>query len=113
MPVDIKLTRRAPEHQRLRGGGLRRLPGRRHRARAARGCNFSFKAINAEAAGAAGVIIFNQGDTIGAGDRFGLFNPTLGGTDVVDIPVVGTTFAAGSPWPSRVRRHGSPSTSAR
>ena len=57
-------------------------------------CNFSVKAINAEAAGAAGAVIFNQGDP-GAGDRFGLFNPTLGGADVVDIPVVGTTFAAG------------------
>ena len=59
------------------------------------GCNFSFKAINAEAAGAAAAILFNQGDTIGAGDRFGPLNPTLGGEDVVDIPTVGTSFDAG------------------
>ncbi len=59
------------------------------------GCNFSFKAINAEAAGAEAVVIFNQGDTIGAGDRFGVFTGTLGGTNVVDIPVVGASFANG------------------
>jgi Zn-dependent M28 family amino/carboxypeptidase len=59
------------------------------------GCNFSVKAINAEAAGAGGVVIFNQGDSIGPGDRFGAVNATLGGPNVVDIPVVGTTFDAG------------------
>ena len=59
------------------------------------GCNFSFKALNAEAAGAEAVIIFNQGDTVGAGDRFGLVTGTLGGTNVVDIPVVGASFAQG------------------
>jgi Zn-dependent M28 family amino/carboxypeptidase len=58
-------------------------------------CPFADKALNAEAAGAAGVVLFNQGDTIGAGDRFGPLNPTLGGPDVVDIPVVGTSFDAG------------------
>jgi Zn-dependent M28 family amino/carboxypeptidase len=58
-------------------------------------CNFSFKAINAEAAGAEAVIIFNQGDTIGTGDRTGLFIGTLGGPNVVDIPVLGASFAQG------------------
>lgn len=61
-------------------------------------CNFSVKAINAEAAGASAVIIFNQGDTAAA-DRNGVINPTLGPTPenptVVDIPVVGTSFGAG------------------
>ncbi|WP_336921719.1 M28 family metallopeptidase [Aquipuribacter sp. SD81] len=57
-------------------------------------CSFAIKALNAEAAGAAGVIIFNQGDT-DAVDRNNAINPTLGGDDIVDIPVVGTTFAAG------------------
>jgi Zn-dependent M28 family amino/carboxypeptidase len=59
------------------------------------GCNYSFKAINAEAAGAEAVIIFNQGDTVGAGDRFGLVIGTLGGPAVVDIAVVGASFEQG------------------
>ncbi|HEY0168602.1 MAG TPA: M28 family peptidase [Jatrophihabitans sp.] len=60
-------------------------------------CNFTFKAINAEAAGAEAVIIFNQGDTIGAGDRTGLFIGTLGGggDNIVGIPVLGASFANG------------------
>ena len=56
-------------------------------------CPFAVKALNARAAGAAGVVIFNQGGGT-PGDRFGPVNPTLGG-QVVDIPVVGTSFAAG------------------
>jgi Zn-dependent M28 family amino/carboxypeptidase len=58
------------------------------------GCNFTFKAQNAEAAGAEAVIIFNQGDT-SPGDRVGLIVGTLGGANVVDIPVVGASFAQG------------------
>ena len=59
------------------------------------GCNFSVKALNAEAAGAEAVVVFNQGDTVGAGDRFGLVQGTLGGDNVVGIPVVGASFAQG------------------
>lgn len=55
-------------------------------------CNFSVKALNAEAAGAEAVIIFNQGDTPLRED---LIVGTLGGTNVVAIPVVGASFAAG------------------
>lgn len=55
-------------------------------------CNFSVKALNAEAAGATAVIIFNQGNTP---DREGLIIGTLGGTNVVGIPVVGASFADG------------------
>ena len=58
------------------------------------GCGFNVKALNAEAAGAEAVIIFNQGDA-SAGDRFGLIVGTLGGPNVVDIPVVGASFAQG------------------
>jgi len=54
-------------------------------------CNFSDKAINAEAAGAVGVIIFNEGNTP---DREPLFGGTLGGI-VVSIPVVSASFALG------------------
>lgn len=55
-------------------------------------CNFSVKAINAEAAGAVAVVIFNQGNSP---DREGLITGTLGGNDIVGIPVVGGSFADG------------------
>ncbi|MBE7556977.1 MAG: M20/M25/M40 family metallo-hydrolase [Anaerolineales bacterium] len=53
-------------------------------------CNFSVKVENAAAAGAAGVIIFNEGQ---AGRTEG-FNGTLGGP-VANIPSVGASFAIG------------------
>ncbi|MDQ1743677.1 MAG: hypothetical protein QOE23_2016 [Pseudonocardiales bacterium] len=55
-------------------------------------CNFAVKALNAEAAGAEAVIIFNQGN---APDRLDLIVGTLGGDKVVGIPVVGASFAQG------------------
>jgi Zn-dependent M28 family amino/carboxypeptidase len=55
-------------------------------------CSFADKALNAQAAGAEAVIIFNQGNTP---DRLGLIVGTLGGEDIVDIPVVGASFAQG------------------
>jgi len=55
-------------------------------------CTFADKATNAQAAGASAVIIFNQGDTP---LRLDLIVGTLGGTNVVDIPVVGASFADG------------------
>ena len=55
-------------------------------------CTFATKALNAEAAGASAVIIFNQGNTP---EREGLIVGTLGGLDIVDIPVVGASFADG------------------
>jgi Zn-dependent M28 family amino/carboxypeptidase len=57
-------------------------------------CSFLIKAQNAQAAGASAVVIFNQGDSIGPGDRFGPVNPTLA-PFVASIPVVGTSFDAG------------------
>jgi Zn-dependent M28 family amino/carboxypeptidase len=56
-------------------------------------CIFADKALNAQAAGAEAVIIFNQGNEP---TREGLIVGTLGGPDVVDIPVVGASFADGS-----------------
>ena len=53
-------------------------------------CTFEQKAINAAAAGAVGVIIFNEGQP----GRTDVLNGTL--TNVVSIPVVGTTFAVGA-----------------
>jgi Zn-dependent M28 family amino/carboxypeptidase len=53
-------------------------------------CDFGAKVRNAAAAGAAGAVIFNEGD---APDRTELLQGTLGAP--VDMPVVGTTFALG------------------
>lgn len=53
-------------------------------------CPFGAKAANAQAAGAVGAIIFNEGQP----GRTDLLLGTLGGP-VVTIPVVGTTFAVG------------------
>ncbi|MFC9560409.1 M28 family metallopeptidase [Agromyces sp. NPDC056965] len=57
-------------------------------------CTFGQKAINAEAAGALGVVIFNQGndDTAARND---LIVGTLGGSDIVGIPVVGASYEQG------------------
>ena len=53
-------------------------------------CDFAVKAANAEAAGAVGVIIFNEGQE----GRTDALNGTLGGPGRT-IPVVGTTFGLG------------------
>ena len=53
-------------------------------------CPFGTKAENAQAAGAIGAVIFNEGQP----GRTDLLNGTLGGP-VVTIPVIGTTFAVG------------------
>ena len=57
-------------------------------------CPFADKAINAEEAGASAVIIFNQGNTTAA-DRNNLIVGTLGGNEIVDIPVVGASYLQG------------------
>ena len=54
-------------------------------------CTFALKTTNAEAAGASGVIIFNEGNTPA---REQLFGGTLGGP--FDIPVLTASFAFGS-----------------
>ena len=56
-------------------------------------CTFAEKAINAQAAGAVGVVIYNEGNPA-TPSRTGLLNGTLGGPGV-GIPVVGTTYALG------------------
>jgi Zn-dependent M28 family amino/carboxypeptidase len=54
-------------------------------------CAFADKAVNAEAAGASGVVIFNEGQE----GRTDAFVGTLGGP-VSNIPVVGANFAVGA-----------------
>ncbi|MBP8306098.1 MAG: PEP-CTERM sorting domain-containing protein [Burkholderiaceae bacterium] len=56
-------------------------------------CTFEQKVLNAQAAGADGVLIFNQGNTA---DRLGLFGGTLGDNNVIDIPVLSTTYGLGA-----------------
>ncbi|MFJ2033934.1 M28 family metallopeptidase [Streptosporangium sp. NPDC087985] len=59
-------------------------------------CNFQVKAELAQAAGASGVIIFNEGQPgTGADDRQALVSGTLN-VPTTNIPVVGTTFAVGN-----------------
>ncbi len=58
-------------------------------------CSFSLKAENAAAAGAVGVIIFNQGNTPA---RTGLFFGTLGEPFSGGIPVVSATYDRGVEW---------------
>jgi Zn-dependent M28 family amino/carboxypeptidase len=57
-------------------------------------CTFRQKVDNADAAGAAGVVIFNEGNMVPDDDRVGLLFGTLDPPQV-DIPVVGTSFAVG------------------
>lgn len=56
-------------------------------------CPFGVKAANAEAAGAVGAIIFNEGQPDATPDRFGVILGTLGAP--VGIPVVGTSYTIG------------------
>lgn len=58
-------------------------------------CTFRIKADNAAAAGAAGAIIFNQGNVVAGDDRLGLFGGTLDSPQA-DIPVVSTSYATGA-----------------
>jgi Zn-dependent M28 family amino/carboxypeptidase len=58
-------------------------------------CDFVVKVLNAEAAGADGVIIFNQGNTADA-DRQDLFGGTLGGAYTGDLPVLSMPYDLGA-----------------
>ncbi len=57
-------------------------------------CTFEIKAENAAAAGAVGIVIFNQGDTA-ATDRNNIPAVTLTANNTSGIPVLGTTYALG------------------
>jgi len=54
-------------------------------------CMFSEKALNAQAAGATGVIVFNEGQS----GRRGVVEGTLGEDAELAIPVLGATYAVG------------------
>ena len=57
-------------------------------------CTFELKAENAAAAGAVGIVIFNQGNTAAA-DRNNIPAVTLTANNTSGIPVLGTTYALG------------------
>jgi Zn-dependent M28 family amino/carboxypeptidase len=57
-------------------------------------CTFELKAENAAAAGAVGIVIFNQGDTDAEG-RNNIPAVTLTANNTSGIPVLGTTYALG------------------
>ena len=57
-------------------------------------CTFEQKAENAAAAGAIGIVIFNQGNTA-APDRNNIPAVTLTANNTSGIPVIGTTYALG------------------
>jgi len=56
-------------------------------------CTFELKAENAAAAGAVGIVIFNQGNTP---DRTGIPPVTLTANNTSGIPVIGTTYELGA-----------------
>jgi Zn-dependent M28 family amino/carboxypeptidase len=58
-------------------------------------CTFELKAENAAAAGAVGIVIFNQGNTT-APDRNNIPAVTLTANNTSGIPVLGTTYALGA-----------------
>ena len=58
------------------------------------GCTFEIKAENAAAAGVAGIVIFNQGDTADAA-RQGIPAVTLTANNTSGIPVIGIPYALG------------------
>lgn len=60
------------------------------------GCNFGVKVINAQAAGASGVIIFNQGDPGRSGLISGGLVDASGNPIIPTIPVAFTSFDIGS-----------------
>ena len=65
-------------------------------------CDFRVKVENAEAAGAVGVVIFNEGNVVPDDDRVGNLFGTLDPPQV-DIPVVGTSFEVGEDLYNRLQ----------
>ena len=89
-PVDLSLADPAASTSGCEASDYAGFPAG-HIALVQRGtCTFFLKASNAEAAGASGVIVFNQGTP----EREGLFFGTLG-TPGVNIPVISISFTLG------------------
>ncbi len=73
-------------------------------------CNFGVKVLNAQAAGASGVIIFNEGNPGRTGVLSGSLVDAAGNPIVPTIPVAFTSFAIGADllteYQNAVRRNG-------
>ena len=87
--VDVNITGDHAIDQRMRGGGLRQFTAGNIALLQRGTCPFADKAVNAEAAGASAVVIFNQGNVVEGDDREGVVLGTLGAFGVVNIPVIG------------------------
>jgi Zn-dependent M28 family amino/carboxypeptidase len=78
------------------------------------GCNFGVKVLNAQAAGATGVVIFNEGNP-GPPDRTGLLIGSMVDANdnpfIPTIPVAFTTFAVGQALYEQVQSGSPPSVS--
>ena len=95
VPVDINLTPPRASTSGCEAGDFAGFPAGSIALIQRGTCPFADKAINAATAGAAAVIIFNQGNANTA-DRLDLIIGTLGGNNVVSIPVVGASYADGA-----------------
>ena len=93
-PVDLQLGSATPAPAGARRPTSPASPPGTSPSSSAAAARSPSRPINAEAAGAAGVIIFNQGNTAAA-DRQDLIVGTLGGSDIVGIPVVGRELRPG------------------
>ncbi|UUM29474.1 M28 family peptidase [Vibrio japonicus] len=69
------------------------------------GCNFNAKVVNAQDAGAVGVIVFNQGNAEG---RTAVVNGTLGSDSTATIPAFGARFELGQQWHAASETSGVP-----
>ena len=63
-------------------------------------CHFGVKVDHAIGAGAAAVVVFNQGNSAGDDDRFGVYGGSLG-NPTRSVPVIAVPFAVGEAWASR------------
>jgi hypothetical protein len=75
------------------------------------GCNFGVKVLNAEAAGASGVVIFNEGNPGRTGLQIGSLVDANGNGFIPTIPVAFTTFAVGQDLYNQYQAGSAPSMS--
>jgi hypothetical protein len=73
------------------------------------GCNFGVKVLNAQAAHASGVVIFNEGNPGRTGLQLGSMLDANGNAFIPTIPVAFTTFAIGSDLLSQYKAGSAPS----
>ena len=75
-------------------------------------CTFGTKAVNAQAAGASGIIIFNEGNPGRTGSLSGSLVDAAGNQVSLHIPVIFTTFSLGSALLTEYQAGSNPTVSA-